>query len=160
MGPSPTNRQSPQGPFTLEPRMRIKCAFVTFTLESGFGRCAFNAHRVIHLWRWIGTESEPNSLFIHRITIKSCTVTPPRTATLLKLSRLGHHTCCIRRPRYELRWPIMLGRHWLDAVKKETAYQKVSCSSSKFTFHIVYHSNKVSQRIVRTLVCVSMHIEC
>ena len=68
--------------------------------------CAFNR---IHLWRWIGTESEPNLLFIHRITIKSRTVTPPRTATLSKFSRLGHHTRCIRRPICELRWPIMLG---------------------------------------------------
>ena len=26
--------------------MRIECAFVVFTLESGFGRCTFGAHRV------------------------------------------------------------------------------------------------------------------
>ena len=62
----------------------------------------------IYLWRWIGTESEPNSLFIHWITIKSCTVTPPWTAALLKLSRLGRHTRCIHCPRYELQWPIMM----------------------------------------------------
>ena len=114
----------------------------------------------IHLWRWIGTESEPNSLFIHRITIKSRTVTPPRTATLSKLSRLGHHTRCIRRPRYKLWWPIMLGHYWLDAVEKETAYQVVLCSSLKFMFHVVYYQWQGKVIIGRTLVCVSIHLEC
>ena len=121
--------------------------------------CAFNP---IHLWRWIGTESEPNSLFIHRITIKSCTVTPPWTAASTKLSHLGRHTCCICHPRYWIRWSIMLG--WLDAAENETAYQVISCSSSKFTFHVVYYqrpcSNKARQIIGRTLVSISIHLEC
>ena len=50
-------------------------------------------------------ELELNSLFIRRKAIKSRTITPPQTAALSKLSRLGHHshhTRCIRRPRYEL----------------------------------------------------------
>ena len=121
--------------------------------------CTFNP---IHLCRWIGTESEPNSLFINWITIKSCTVTPPWTAILSKLSRLGRHTCCICRPRYWIRWSIMLG--WLDAAENETAYQVISCSSSKFTFHVVYYqrpcSNKARQIIGWTLVCVWIHLEC
>ena len=63
--------------------------------------------------------------FTHRITIKSCTVMPPRTAVLSKLSRLGHHTCCICCSRYQLQWPVMLGRSWLDAAENETAYQVI-----------------------------------
>ena len=114
----------------------------------------------IHLRRWIGTESQPNSLFIHRITIKSRTVTPPWTATLLKLSRLGRHTHCIHHPRYKLWWPIMLGHYWLDAVEKETAYQMVLCSSLKFMFHIVYYQWQGKVIIGPTLVCVSIHLEC
>ena len=124
------------GPFTLDPRTKFNAHRMHIHRIHTWIRFWVMRIESIHLWRWIGTESEPNSLFIHRITIKSRTVTPPRTATLSKLSRLGHHTRCIRRPRYELRWPIMLGRHWLDAVEKETAYQVVSCSSSKFMFHI------------------------
>ena len=87
----------------------------------------------IHLWRWIGTESKTNSLFIHRKTIKSHTATLPRTATLSKLSLLGHHTCSIRCLRYELRWPVMLGWYWLDAAKK-TQFTKWS--------HVVRQSSR------------------
>ena len=126
--------------------MCIECKFVVFTLESGFGRYAFDAHRVNPPqevdWNQIATESQPNSLFIHRITIKSRMVTPPWTATLSKLLHLGCHTHCICCPRYELWWPIMLGHYWLDAFEKETAYQVVLCSSSKFTFHIVYYQRQ------------------
>ena len=133
-------RQLKLRPFHTRPKNRIQCASNAHSLCSHLNLVLGDAHWMhiesIHLWRWIRTESEPNSLFIHRITIKSRMVPPPQTATSSKLSRLGHHTRCICHPRYELRWPIMLGRHWLDAVEKETAYQVVSCSSSKFTFHI------------------------
>ena len=102
-------------PFHTRPKNRIQCASNVHSSHSHLNPVLGDAHWMriesIHLWRWIGTKSEPNSLFIHRITIKTRTVTPPRTATLSKLSRLGHHTRCIRRPRYELRCPIMLGRH-------------------------------------------------
>ena len=142
--------------------MRIECALVTFTL------CVHNSVRGDVNWmriqRWIGTESELNSLFIHQITIKSHTVMPPWTVALSKLSRLGRHTCCIHRPRYWIQWSIMLGCSWLDAAENKTAYQVISCSSSKFTFHVVYYqrpcSNKARQIIGRTLVCVWIHLEC
>ena len=115
-------------PSHTRPKNRIQCAFVAFTLESSF-RMRIES---IHLWRWIGTEFIVYSSNNDKLRM----VTPPRTASLSKLSRLGHHRRCIRCPRCELRWPIMLRRHWLDAVEKETAYQVVSCSSSKFTFHM------------------------
>ena len=106
----------------------------------------------------IGTESEPNSLFIHRITVKLHSVTHPQTAALSKLLCLGHHTCCI-----QLQWSVMLGHSWLDAAENETAYQVISCSLSKFMFHVVYYqqpcSDKVRQ-IIYTLWCVSIHQEC
>ena len=133
-------------PFHTRPKKRIQCASNAHSSCSHLNPVLGDAHSMriesIHLRRWIATESQPNSLFIHRVTIKSCMVTPPWTATLSKLSRLGHHTCCIRRPRYKLWWPIMLGHYWLDAVEKETAYQVVLCSSSKFTFHVVYYQQK------------------
>ena len=44
--------------------------------------------------------------------------------------------------------------------KKETAYQVVSCSSSKFTFHVFYYQQQDKEVIGRTLVCVSIHLEC
>ena len=84
----------------------------------------------IHLWRWIETKLEPNLLFIHWLTIKSCTVTPTWTATLSKLSLLGHHTRCTCHPRYELWWPVMLGHYWLVSAKKD----RLPC-----TFHVVYY---------------------
>ena len=132
--------------FHTRPKNRIQFASNAHSSCSHLHPVLGDAHSIriesIHLWRWIGTESEPDLLFIHWITIKSRTVTPPRTATLSKLSRLGHHTRCIRHPRYEVRWPIMLGRHWLLAVEKEIAYRVVPCRSSKFTFHIVCYSDK------------------
>ena len=144
-----------------------------FTLDP---RSEFNAHsscshlnlvwvmrmriESIHLRRWIGIESQPNSLFIHQIMIKSSTVTPPWTATLSKLSHLGCHTHCIPRSRYELWWPIMLGHYWLDAVGKETAYQVVLCSSSKFTFYVVYYQRQGKANNWTDLMCVSIHLEC
>ena len=121
------------GPFTLDPRTKFNAHRMHIHRIHTWIRFWVMRIESIHLWRWIGTESEPNSLFIHRITIKSHTVTPPR---LLKLSRLGHHTCCSHCPICKLWWPIMLGHHWLDAVEKETVYRVVSCSSSKFMFHI------------------------
>ena len=141
--------------------MRIKCIFVVFILESGFGWCALDVHRVnppLEMdWNWSGM----NSLFIHLIMIKSCMVTPPWTATLSKLSHLGHHTCCIRRPRYELWWPIMLGHYWLDAVEKETACQVVLCSFSKFTFHAVYYQRQgKANNWTDFSDCVTTHLEC
>ena len=116
-----------------------QCTLVVFTLESGLGRCELKVY-----WTnpHMEVESEPNSLFIHRITIKSCTVTPPQTATSSKLGLLGHHTCSIHHLRYELRWPVMLGQYWLDAAKKETTYQVVSCNSSKFTLHVFYYQRQ------------------
>ena len=127
-----------EGLFTLDPRSEFSAHRMCIRCVHTWIR--FGAMRIewIHLWRWIGSEFEPNSLFIHRITIKSCMVIPLWTATLSKLYVWGHHTCCICRPRYELQCPIMLGRYWLDGVDKETTYQVVSCSSSKFTFHVVY----------------------
>ena len=84
----------------------------------------------IHLWRWIETKLEPNLLFIHWLTIESCTVMPPWTAKLSKLSLLGHHTRCTCHPRYELWWPVMLGHYWLVSAKKD----RLPC-----TFHVVYY---------------------
>ena len=131
---------------TLEPNsMHIEYVLVTFTL------CVHNS-----VWsdansmliqpnpplEMIGAESEPNSLFIHWITINSHTVTTPWSAALSKLSHLGHHTCCIRYPRYQLQWPVMLGCSWIDAAENESAYQVISCSLSKFTFHVVYYQRQ------------------
>ena len=52
----------------------------------------------------------------------------------------------------------------MQLTRNETAYQVVSFSLSKFTFHVVYYqqpcSNKVRQIIGQTLVCVSIHLEC
>ena len=36
----------------------------------------------------------------------------------------------------------MLGCYWLDAAEKETAYQVVLCSSTKFMFHVVYYQQQ------------------
>ena len=135
-------------------------------LKSVWGDVNWMHIEPIHLWRWIRTKSKPNSLFIHRITIKSRTVTPPRTATSSKLSFLGHHTRCVCCLRKELRWPVMLGQNWIDAAKKETVYQVVSCtcSLSKFTLHVFYYmyqrQGTVREVIGWTLVCVSRHLEC
>ena len=84
-------------------------------------------------------------------------------SNIVKFLCLGHHyTHCICCPGYELWWPIMLECYWLDAAKNETAYQVVSCSSSKFTFKATSSttSNKLRQIIGWTLVCVSIHLEC
>ena len=62
--------------------------------------------------------------------------------------------------RYELWWPIMLGHYWLDAVGKETAYQVVLCSSSKFTFYVVYYQRQGKANNWTDLMCVSIHLEC
>ena len=99
-----------KGPFTLDPRsefnahqMRIRHVHTWIR----FGRCAFDAHQVNPPqevdWNQIATEF----IVYSSNNDKSRTVTPPWTATLSKLSRLGRHTRCIRRPRYELWWPIM-----------------------------------------------------
>ena len=89
---------------TIEPNsMRIECALVMFTLfihKSILGDGNWMRIQPNPPLEVIGTESKPNILFIHWITIKSHTVTSPWTAALSKLSRLGHHTCCIRCPRY------------------------------------------------------------
>ena len=133
------------------------CIGHIYTLRSqfGLGLCELNAN-----WMRIEIELEPNSLLIHRPTIKSCTVTPPQIAALSKLLYLGYHTRCIRCPRYEPQWPIMLGCYWLDAAKNETTYQVVLCSSSKFMFHIIYYQRQRKAIIGQTLVCVSIHLEC
>ena len=111
-----------------------------FTLDP---RRDFNAHQMriccVHTWIWfwalrIGCTSsqstfgggmEPNSLFIHRIMIKSSTVTLPMNSNIVEALCLGHHTCCICHPIYEQQWPIILGCYWLDAVNKETIYQDI-----------------------------------
>ena len=154
-----------KGLFTLDPRsifnahqMHIHCVH-TWILNLVWGDVHWMCIESIQLWRWIGTESEPKSLFIHRITIKSRTVTPLWTATLSKLCVWGHHKCRICRPRYKLRWPVMLGHYWLDAVDKETTYQVVSCSCQN-SHSTLFTSDKVRQIIGRTLVCVSIHLEC
>ena len=91
---------------------------------------------------------------------------PPWTAALSKLSRLGHHTCCIRRSRYQLQWPVMLGHSWLDATEK---WERDHLPSGLvYVVHQNSHStlsttsDKVQQIIVWTLVCVSihLHVEC
>ena len=109
-----------------------------------------------------GGGLEPNgteSLFIHRITIKSHTVTPPRTATLSKLSLLGHHTRTIRHLRYKLWWPVMLEWYWLGAAKKRplTKWSHVVHQSSPWTSSTT--SDKVREIIEQNLVCVSIHLE-
>ena len=135
-----------KGLFTLDPssefnvhRMRIRRVHTWIRFGVIHIGCALSQSTLEVDWNWIGTESEPNSLFIHRTTINLRMVTPLWTATLSKLCIWGHHKCSICRPRYELRWSIMLGCYWLDAADKETAYQVVLCSSSKFTFHFVYY---------------------
>ena len=95
--------------------------------------CALNQSR------WIGTESEPNSLFIHQNNNKITHSYTPQTAASSKLLLLGHHTCCICCLRYELWWPIMLGHYWLDATKKRLL---ISCSLLKFTFHVIYYQRQ------------------
>ena len=118
---------------TLEPNsMHIGCVHTWIRFGAMRIECALNQSTS-------GGGLEPNSLFIHWITIKSHTVTPPRTATLSKLSLLCRHTRSIRHLRYKLRWPVMLGWYWLDAAKNETTYQVVLCSSSKFTLHVFYY---------------------
>ena len=67
----------------------------------------------------------------------------------------GHHICCIRRPRYELWWPIMLDRYWLDAFTKRFCVVHWNSHSTSSTT-----SNKVRQIFGQTLVCVSIHLEC
>ena len=151
-------------PFHTRPKKQIQCALNVHSSCSHLNPILGDAHWMciesIHLWRWIGTKSELNSLFIHRITIKSRMVTSPRTATLSKLSCLVHHTRCISCPRYELWWPIMLGCHWLGAVEKRPLTKWSRVVRRIHIPHKVYYSNKVSQRIGRTLVCVSIHLEC
>ena len=106
----------------------------------------------IHLWRWIGTESELNSLFIHQITIKSHTVTPSWTATSSKLSLLGtiHAVFAIRDTNYDglLCWDATD----YYATEKETTWHSRSTS---FTT-----SDKVWQINRQTLVCVSILLQC
>ena len=137
--------------------MHIECAFVVFKLESGFGRCALDAHRVNPLlevdWNQIRTEFIVYSSNNNKITHS---YTPMNSNTL----RLGHHTHCVCRPRYELRLPILLGCYWLDAVDKETAYQVVSRvvrQNSHSTLSTT--SDKVGQVIGWSLVCASIHLE-
>ena len=132
-------------PFTLDTRTTFNAHWLHSHLNSVWGDANWMRIEPIHLWRWIGTELEPNSLFIHWITIKSCTVTPPRTATSSKHLLLGQHTCSIHRLRYELRWPVMLGQYWLDAAKKETAYQVISCSNW-MDFSVCFDTSKMLAR--------------
>ena len=93
-----------KAPFTLDTRTEFNVHWLrSHQLNSVWGDANLMCIEPIHLWRWIGTESELNSMFIHRITIKSRTATPPQTAaSSSKLSLLGHHTRSIRRLRYEL----------------------------------------------------------
>ena len=130
-------------PLHTRPKKRIQCASNAHSLCLHLNPVWGNVHWMriesIHLWRWIGSELKPNSLFIHQITIKSRTVTPLWTATFA-LEATTHAVFAVQDMNYDgLSWPIMLGRYWLDAVDKETAYQVVSCSLSKFTFHVVYY---------------------
>ena len=120
----------------------IECAFVVFTLESGLGQCALDAHQVNPpLEVRIGTEfivySSNNDKIMHGYTplnsniVKALRLRPPQTLYLPSKIRTT-----------KLRWPIMLGWYLLDAVDKETTYQVVLCSSSKFTFHVVYYQRQ------------------
>ena len=147
-------------PFHTKPKKRIQCASNAHLACSHLYPVLGDAHSVriesIHLRKWIGTE---NLLFIHRIAIKITNGYAPHERC--RSLHLGHYTRCICCPRYELRWPIMLGCYWLDAVNKETAYtkwsrvvQRNSCSTSSTT------SDKVRQVIGWTSVCVSIHLEC
>ena len=95
-----------------------------------------NAHRVNPPqevnWNWIATEFTVYSSNNNKITHGYA----PMNSNIIEAF------ASIRHPRYELWWPIMLGHYWLDSVKKETAYQVILCSSSKFTFHVVYYQRQ------------------
>ena len=122
-------------------------------------RTELNAHWLrLHL-NSVGAMENGTNLLLNNN--KSHTVTTPQTVTLLKLSLLGHHTCCIHHPRYELRWPIMLGCYWLDAAENKrplTKWSSVVCQNSRSTSPTT--SDKVKQIIERTLVWVSIHLKC
>ena len=119
--------------------------------------CAFNPN---HVWRWIGTEPKPNLSFIHRITIKLRSYAPMNSSIVEAF--VSRPPYMLYSPSNQLQWPVMLGHSWLGAAENETAYQVGSCSSSKFTFHIVYYEwqGKANNWTYCTLVCVSIHLEC
>ena len=127
-------------PFHTWPKNRIQCASNVHSSRSHLNPVLDDAHSMriksIHLWRWIGTEFIVFSLINDKIMHGYAPTNSNIVEAFASRLYLSLHTRCIRHPRYELQWPIMLGCHWLDAVEKGTAYQVVSCSSSKFTFHI------------------------
>ena len=126
-------------PFHTRPKKQIQCASNAHSSCSHLNPVLGDAHQVnppLEVdWNRIWTDFIVNSLNNDKITHGYASM----SSNIVEALHLCHHTRCICHPRYELQWPIVLGRYWLqsvDAVDKETAYLwVVSCSSSKFTFH-------------------------
>ena len=143
-------------PFTLNTRTKFNTHLMhilaAFTLEFGLRQCELNTHWTnppLEVdWNRIGTEFIVFSLNDNKIMHSYAP--PPMGSNMSNFS--------LHRPQYMLYllskilwWPIMPGRYWLDAAKKETAYTKWSrwhsCSTSSTT------SNKVWETIKQTFVC-------
>ena len=132
-----------------------------FTLEFGLGRCKLNAH-----WTNPPLEVDWNRIRAEFIVYSSNnnkithSYAPTNSNIVEAFKSRPPYTHSIRRLRYELQWPVMLGRYWLDAAKKRplTKWSHVVCWSSRSMSSTT--SYKVREVIGQTLVCVSIHLEC
>ena len=134
----------------------LKCPFA---LEFGLGRCKLNVlwtNPPMEVdWKQFGTEFTVISSSNNKITHSA----PSSTATLSKLSCLGHiHVLYILYLPSKI-WTTMAYHAGLltSYCQKETAYQVVSCSLSKFAFHVFFYQWLSIFIFELTLLCVSIH---
>ena len=151
--------------FTLDPRSKFNVHRMhirrVHTSNLVFRQCVLDAHWVnppLEVdWNQIGTKlifvySLNNSKIMHGYALHE--------QQHCRSFCLGHHTHCICHLRYEPRCAIMLGCYWLDAVDKETTSTWSHVVHRNSNSMLSTTSNTVRQIIGRTLVCVSIHLEC
>ena len=129
-------------------------------LNSVWGNVNWMCIEPIHLWRWISTELlEPSFNWIHCLFFKITHSYTQRTAALLKLLCLGHHTVfAVKDMNYGSLSCWDATDYMLLKMKPLTKWSRLVCLNLHYTSSTT--SDKVRQIIGQTLVCVSIHLEC